>query len=484
MQQKKFAVIGHPIGHSMSPFIHQRLLKLAGVKGNYGILDIPPEELSSRFSDTLVKLDGFNVTIPHKQAILPLLNKVSGDAAAFGSVNTVALHGGKAIGYTTDGIGFTRALSAANLPLKGKVLLLGTGGVAHVLANEILRAPGVASLTVVMRRHAEEIPCPTDNASEVDRKLGIRLARENAFIGSLNKPIMTSFAARCPHGSVTVTDETSLETKCTEGNAHFDLLVNGTSSGMYPKLGSCPVSPAVVSQCGAVFDAIYNPGLTMLLKYAKAQKIPCAGGMGMLVWQAAAAEEIWQSCRFHAEEVSPIIHASSEAMRLRFGNIVLCGFMGCGKSTAGSILAKQLGRQFIDMDTYIEQQTGMTVSEIFAKKGESWFRKKEKEACQKLSRKSGLVLAAGGGALADPENAAVLRETGIIVLLDPPYEAIVQRLADDHSRPMLEKADRKAVMRRLYETRMPLYKAAADLTVSAADSTVAAQQIADFIPAS
>lgn len=480
MPQKRFAVVGHPIGHTMSPFIHQKLLELCGVDGTYTKLDIPPQELAARFADTLRLLDGFNVTIPHKQAVLPLLDEVSGDAANFGSVNTVAVRGGKATGYTTDGIGFVRALSAAGIPLKGHVLLLGSGGVARVFANEILRMPAVTGLTVVMRRHASELPCGQDSPREISEKAVLRRSRENTFVDSLDKAIRNAFAERCPQGKISVTDSEALEHACAAGE-RFSLLVNGTSAGMYPNLSDCSVSKQAVGACSAVFDAVYNPGITMLLKYAKEQAIPCAGGMGMLVWQAASAEEIWLGCRFRPQEVSPIIEAASQTMRRQFGNVVLCGFMGCGKSTAGQLLAQKLGRDFVDMDTFIEQRENKTVSTIFAENGEEYFRHCEADACRTLTRRSGLVIATGGGTLLNTKNVEILRETGIIALLQPPYETIVQRLAGDHTRPLLERPDKETAMRKLYESRMPQYQAAADLAVTAAESAAAAQELAALL---
>lgn len=480
MPQKRFAVIGHPIGHTMSPYIHQKLLELCGVSGTYSKLDIPPQELSARFADTLSLLDGFNVTIPYKQTIIPLLSRADGSAAAFGSVNTVAVCGGQSTGYTTDGVGFIRALSAAGIPLKGHVLLLGSGGVARVFANEILRTPAVTGLTVVMRRHTDELSHKQDRTQEVAEKKALRRTRENAFRDSLDKNIKSAFVKRCPNGKISITDSEALEQSCASG-AHFALLVNGTSAGMYPNLADCPVPKQVVSACAAVFDAVYNPGVTMLLKYAKEAGIPCVGGMGMLVWQAAAAEEIWLGCRFQPQKVSPIIEAAAQTMRRQFGNVVLCGFMGCGKSTVGQLLAQVLGREFVDMDTFIEKQEGANVSKIFKQKGEAYFRQCETNACRILSRQSELVIAAGGGTLLHPENGKLLRETGIIALLQPPYETIVQRLVGDHTRPLLEHPDKGTVMRQLYESRMPLYQDAANLTVSAAQSSDAAQELADFL---
>lgn len=484
MPQKRFAVIGHPIGHTMSPYIHQKLLKLCGVNGTYAKMDIPPQELAERFTDTLRLLDGFNVTIPHKQAVIPLLDELDGDAAAFGSVNTVSLRGGKAAGCTTDGIGFRRALSAAGLPVKGRVLLLGTGGVARVLANEIQAAPNWNTLYIVMRRHEDERPHATDTLRQAQERQARRAAREQAFLNSLNRRLQAPDKkdGAALSRKICITDEETVEQSCADGLS-FDLLVNGTSAGMYPNLADCPVSAQTVRACHAVFDAVYNPGVTMLMHYAQEAGIPCAGGMGMLVWQAAASEEIWLKHHFAPQEVAPIVADAEQTMRRRFGNVILCGFMGCGKSTAGRLLAQSLGREFVDLDTFIERKEGMSISDLFREKGEAYFRRCETEACRTLSRRSGLVLAAGGGTLLHPENTRLLRETGVIALLHTPYESIAQRLSGDHSRPLLERADKVAFMRSLYETRMPVYQSAADLTVQEAQSDAAAQKLQALLTA-
>ena len=149
-------------------------------------------------------------------------------------------------------------------------------------------------------------------------------------------------------------------------------------------------------------------------------------------------------------------------------NIILCGFMGSGKSTVGLLLAKKLGMSFIDLDTYIEKKEGMTVSKISEKYGEPYFRKVEKESAKELAEKNGLVIAAGGGTLVDKENADTFRTSGKIVLLDLPVEVIAERLKGDNSRPLLQRPDKDKAMRELYEKRMPLYKSAADITVDAA----------------
>lgn len=148
-------------------------------------------------------------------------------------------------------------------------------------------------------------------------------------------------------------------------------------------------------------------------------------------------------------------------------NIILCGFMGCGKTTVGRLLARETGRKFIDMDSFIEERAGKTVAQIFAQEGEPRFRALEHEAAQALARETGLVVAAGGGALVCRENAECLGRTGVIVLLDAPLEELKKRLKNDASRPLLQKPDRDAVIEALHRERMPLYRQAAHLTVPA-----------------
>ena len=139
--------------------------------------------------------------------------------------------------------------------------------------------------------------------------------------------------------------------------------------------------------------------------------------------------------------------------------------MGCGKSTVGRNIARKTGRRFIDMDRYIEQKAGMSVSDIFAAQGEDGFRELEHEACRELSEMRGVIVASGGGALTFERNVAVFRSKDKIVLLDVPLHVIKYRLHGDTKRPLLQRPDKDEAMARLYRTRLPQYRAAADVTV-------------------
>ena len=152
-------------------------------------------------------------------------------------------------------------------------------------------------------------------------------------------------------------------------------------------------------------------------------------------------------------------------------NIVLCGFMGSGKSTIGNLLSKKMGMAFIDLDAYIEKKENKSVSQIFADSGEEYFRQLEKNAVKELAYKKSVILATGGGTLTFRENVDILKNAGNkIILLDLPVEVVEQRLQGDTKRPLLNRPDKEKVMRELYEKRLPLYRSAADIVVNAANS--------------
>ena len=151
-------------------------------------------------------------------------------------------------------------------------------------------------------------------------------------------------------------------------------------------------------------------------------------------------------------------------------NIILCGFMGCGKSTVGALLAKKTGMAFIDLDSYIEKKQGMTVSDIFEKYGEPRFREFEREAARELSQKNSMVIAAGGGTLTFQENVDTLRTSGKIILLDLPLDTVAKRLENDTTRPLLNRPDKLEAMKEIKEKRLPIYKSAADIIVNGDES--------------
>lgn len=291
MQVQKAAVIGHPIGHTMSPFIHKGLFQLEGIPFTYQVMDVPDLE---KAMPKLRQLDCFNITIPHKSGILPFLDQLEEKARRFGSVNTVQQVVGKLKGYTTDGPGCRKALENHGVALEGELLLLGNGGAARAIAFEAVQQKAGTRLTIA---------CREESLSKA-QALGEELVDYARFLGD-------------DRFTVETVTYSQLETQ----GRSYDLLLNATSVGMLPKVGISPVSGNVVSRCGAVFDAVYNPEKTELLRLAEEAGAKVIGGMEMLVYQAVAAHEIWYGTTFRPEDLKALCNAAQEELfRLFPGN--------------------------------------------------------------------------------------------------------------------------------------------------------------------
>lgn len=164
-------------------------------------------------------------------------------------------------------------------------------------------------------------------------------------------------------------------------------------------------------------------------------------------------------------------------------NIVLIGFMGTGKSSCGKSLAMRLGCAFLDLDKYIEAKEKMSIPEVFATKGEAYFREKEREAVREVAQRKGAVIATGGGTIKDEDNLALLKERGVLVCLTADVDTILQRTARRGERPMLDaQADRRKTIEELLESRREMY-ARADFTVdtSLLSPMQVTEEIIDFL---
>ncbi len=270
----KYTLIGHPLGHSMSPMIHEGLFRLKGKDCPYDLTDIAPENLSSK-ADFLRSLSGFNITIPHKVAVIDLIDEMAESAERYNSVNCVSNQNGKLVGYNTDCDGFLLSVNSLNMPLDKNVLLIGCGGVGRMIAVETVRHGG--KLTVA------HIPEALEMAE------------------SLKAELMEKYP-----------DATVKTVNMNEISGKFDMLINASPVGMYPKTENCPVSDEIISNCGCVFDVVYNPVETLLVKKFREQGKPALGGTAMLVYQAVKAHEIWNNDFYTNDEVNSIIKAVEE----------------------------------------------------------------------------------------------------------------------------------------------------------------------------
>lgn len=279
---KNYALIGYPLGHSLSPQIHTRLLQLSGVEGGYEKLEIPPEELTGSF-EKLSGFSGFNITIPHKVAIMDYCDRLDEGAKRYRSVNCVK-NGEEKVGYNTDVLGFTKSIEMLGASLSGKVLLIGCGGVGRMMAIETALSGG--ELTIA--------------ALESDRPLA--------------EKVMAEIAEMKPEAKVNaVYIDGALSPDNFGGEMpKFDLLINASPVGMYPKTDRMACTPEVLDNVSYVFDAVYNPKVTLLAKTAREKGAKAMTGMAMLVLQAAAAHEIWNNARFEDSDLKKLISDMEE----------------------------------------------------------------------------------------------------------------------------------------------------------------------------
>ena len=258
-------LIGYPLGHSLSPKIHAAALKSCGLEGGYSLFPISPDDLPGL--QALLnrlrggELNGLNVTIPHKQTVIPLLDDLTPSAHSIGAVNTIFVRDGKLIGHNTDAPGFLadiqRCFSSFNIP--HSALVLGAGGAARAVVSALLSDNWQVSLAV----------CPED----------LEQAQE----------LSTHHSSLIPYYSFP--DLPSLDL------SPLGLIVNATPLGMSPEIDTCswPIDLDFPSG-SAVYDCVYNPRETLLVKRARAAGLPASTGLGMLVEQAALAFEIWTGC--------------------------------------------------------------------------------------------------------------------------------------------------------------------------------------------
>ncbi len=260
-------VIGTPIGHSLSPYIHNAAFAACGIDARYEALEITPDALPAWVSSIHGASDvlGFNVTIPHKEAMARLVDTLEGDAQLTGAVNTVVVqpgagHGATLIGTNTDTVGFRRSLAEeAKVSLQDqRVLILGAGGAARAVALVALQ-DGARDLTVANRS--------PHRAEQLLRDLG-------------------------PAGATTFTRVLDLASPSLRTALHrATVVINATPVGM--RSDATPIDLAALSPDSLLVDIVYNPPETATMRAARERGARALGGLGMLVFQAAAAFERW-----------------------------------------------------------------------------------------------------------------------------------------------------------------------------------------------
>ncbi|MEM2875133.1 MAG: shikimate dehydrogenase [Candidatus Hadarchaeales archaeon] len=264
---KVFALIGHPVKGSPSPSMHNAAFSQLGLDCVYVAADVPPPNLQDAVAGIrALGIAGANVTIPHKVAVMPFMDELHETASLVGAVNTIKNAGGKLIGFNTDGPGALRALKAATRVSGKKVLLLGAGGAARAIAFSI--AAEGAELTIANRT----IPRASALARDIKEKLG-----EDVRCVALRGDELSTAAM----GS--------------------DIIINATSVGMYPESERTLLTSKMIPDNAVVFDIVYKPQETRLLREAKKAGAKTIRGVDMLVHQGALSFEIWTGKRAPVE---------------------------------------------------------------------------------------------------------------------------------------------------------------------------------------
>jgi shikimate dehydrogenase len=249
MQPKKFGVIGHPIGHSLSKVMHTRVFKELNLQHTYEAFDVLPENLEQFIKET--NLAGINVTIPHKVEVMKHLDKISPEAKQIQAVNTI--HNNE--GYNTDAFGFQESLKEEGVTLENKnVLVVGAGGVSRAILVSL--ANNNANITLSNRTKQKAI--------DIIKELNINCKILDYNPESLKQELQTT-----------------------------DIIVNTTSLGMHPHEDKSPIPKELLKPNHIIFDVVYNPLETKLIKDAKEAGCKTISGVNMLVHQGAQSLRIW-----------------------------------------------------------------------------------------------------------------------------------------------------------------------------------------------
>ncbi len=258
----RIAVIGDPIEHSLSPKVHGAALDLIGVEYEYEKTRVCRGELEGYIKDAIdKKIDGFNLTMPHKVDILPFLNEIDDEADAFQSVNTVCIRDGKLWGYNTDAIGYRLSIAERGYSFsESRIVILGAGGVVRTLA-QAAAMDGAKSITILNRTEQA--------AEEICKKISSYTSC--ADFGKLSSG---EIAKRCESADILINATPLGMSGCDANFENFDFL------------DALPKS-ALVS------DLIYNPPKTEILKAAEARGNKTLNGLSMLIYQALAADEYY-----------------------------------------------------------------------------------------------------------------------------------------------------------------------------------------------
>jgi len=258
---KRFALLGEPLGHSLSPALHKAIYRQLEIDdASYRTIELPDDRLKSFFSGFRVGgFDGVNITIPHKSAVIGLLDEVDSKAKLVDAINCINRTGNKLTGYNTDLLGFAFSLRQHNVTIEGnEFAILGAGGSAQAVG--VVLAEGEAKVVSILNRTPERAEQLKETINSVNDSIKVKIVNEEQLLKRAK---------------------------------HLDCVINTTSLGMSPNTKESPVSGELFSENCLAFDLVYNPIKTKFLKEAEKQGASTVNGLQMLVAQAVYSVEIW-----------------------------------------------------------------------------------------------------------------------------------------------------------------------------------------------
>ncbi|MCX7747483.1 MAG: shikimate dehydrogenase [Clostridia bacterium] len=270
-------IIGNPLEHSISPYLHNSISSLLGVDFIYVPFRVEKESLENAVKGLkAINVVGFNVTIPYKKDIMKFIDDNTKEALLMGAVNTVKYIEGRFYGYNTDAEGFSRAFKeGTGGSFKGKkVAIIGAGGAARAIAVKIA-VEGASNIALINRTLSK--------ASDIS----------DIINNNIREAAASSYALD--------------DAKAKKVFSESDIIINTTSIGMYPEINVSPIDASFVFSKGQiVYDAIYNPLETKFLEEAKKAGCKTSNGLGMLFYQGIYAYEIWTGIKLSEDRIKDI----------------------------------------------------------------------------------------------------------------------------------------------------------------------------------
>lgn len=417
---KYFAVCGKPVSHSKSPIIQSSFFVANGFRAGYSRLAGRDFASIMRLFDEM-ELSGMNITAPFKEVAMQYCDEVDSTAKQIGAINTIIrmpniirTDDGKK-GYNTDYLGVRESLASFDLSNKN-IVILGAGNASKAVLFALKEYANISNITIINRTFskAEALAGQFHCKSSEWESLPNMIASADVLINTINADIDLSNVS-----------------------AKLDLII---------------------------FDAIYHN--SSFQTWAKDRQIKYLSGMHWLINQAVPAARLFMdnaNALCHTDKLPALL-----AQELEVKRVYIIGFMASGKSSVGRELARQMNWQFIDLDEEIARREGESIKQIFASKGEEYFRQVESDVLRSISAEKAII-ACGGGTPVSEGNRSFIKENGFVIYLWADFDLTAKWLAMSSERPLYN-ASELAELKTLFDSRRESYFLASDLITSSNDT--------------